>query len=106
MTAKLNITGTVRNMSDLKQVGEIYKLNISIPEDRYYNEKKSTAWHHITLWGEMAERASHYLANGSVVEVGCRIDYNESNGKYYTNFNATKIDYLAYFGDQKLKKAA
>ena len=106
MSASLSITGTIGKMSDLQQVGETHKLNITIPEDRYYNEKKSTVWHQVTLWGEAAQRASHYLAIGSVVEVDCRIDYNNSNGKYYTNFNATKIHYLAYFGDQKRKKAA
>ena len=100
MSAKLNITGTIRKMSDLLQVGETQKLNITIPEDRYYKEEKKTVWHQITLWGEQAQRASHYLGIGSVVEVDCRIDYNKTNGKYYTNINANWIDYLAYFGDR------
>ena len=106
MTAKLTITGTIRKMSDLQQVGETYKLNISIPENQYYKGKETTAWHHVTLWGDMAERANRNLRPGSVVEVDCRIDYNKSNGNYYTNFNAINIDYHANYGNQSQEKAA
>ena len=106
MTAKLTITGTIRKMTDLEQVGKTQKLEISIPEDRYYKGETKTAWHHITLWGDMAERANRFLRNGSVVEVDCRLDYNRSGKNYYTNITAKDITYHANFGEQKQENAA
>ena len=107
MAATLIITGTIRNMSELVQVGETHKLDISIPEDRFIKKGKTiTVWHNITLWAEMAVQAEKYLGNGSVVEVNCRIDYNKSGNNYYTNFNATNIKYHANFGEQRKAPAA
>ena len=101
MTAKLTITGTIRKMSDLQQVGTTHKLVINIPEDRRFNGTTTTAWHQITLWGKLAESANKFLRSGSVIEAECRIDYNKSGETYYTNFTAYNVTYHANFGERQ-----
>ena len=105
MTAKLTITGTIRKMSDLQQVGKTHKIDITIPEDRFFNDTKTTAWHQITLWGKQAENANKFLRVGSVIEAECRIDYNKSGETYYTNFTAYNVTYHANFGERQEEAA-
>lgn len=87
------IAGTVRNI-EVSGEGKQKRCVLGIPEDLYRGEKKETQWHHITLWGPLANSAEKYLRNGSVVQVQAKVTYKDG----FTNFTAQEVSYLADFG--------
>ena len=97
---RFTITGKIAIISDLV-ITNTPRLQISIPEDRYYKGETTTVWHNVNVWGKLAQNAAKNLRPGSVISADVRVDYRTFEGKSFTSLTATHLDYLSNFGTQR-----
>ena len=85
------------------------------PEIRYTNSDKKfamfsiatnelkakTTWHNVQAWDKTAEIAEQYVKKGDLLYVQGRIEYTESNGKYYTAIVAHTLKFLSSKADKQ-----
>lgn len=95
-----NITGKIAKMSELDE-SKTPRIELSIPEERYYKGETKTVWHNVTVWGDEAVQAAKHLRPGSVITVKIRIDYRKHNGKSYTSLTSRGLRYLSNFGAKR-----
>lgn len=57
--------------------------------------KDKTTWHNITAWEKTADLCEQYVKKGDLLYVQGRIEYTESNGKYYTTIVAHTLKFLS-----------
>jgi single-strand DNA-binding protein len=70
----------------------------SLATSKYFKKKgeekgqEKTSWHNIQVWGDQARFALKFLKKGMRVAIQGELDYNEVNGKTYTNVVARVIE--------------
>lgn len=57
--------------------------------------KEKTTWHNIIAWEKTAELCEKYVKKGDLLYLRGRIEYSESNGKYYTQIVAHTVKFLS-----------
>lgn len=60
--------------------------------------KEKTTWHNLTAWEKTAELCEKYVKKGDLLYIQGRIEYSESNGKYYTQIVAHTVKFLSSKG--------
>lgn len=63
--------------------------------------KDSTTWHNIKAWEKLAELCEKYVKTGDLLYVQGRIEYTESNGKYYTAVVVQSMKFLSSKGEKQ-----
>ena len=98
---RITIIGHLGQDPELKQVNDTSLTKLSIATS--VNRKKKdgtwetirTDWHHVSVWGSLAEVVVDKLKKGSAIEVEGRIKYDtyEKDGetKYFTEIKADRI---------------
>lgn len=86
------------------------------PEIRYINSDKKvamfsiatnelgkdkTTWHNVKAWDKLAEVVDRYVKKGDLLFVQGRIEYTESNGKYYTAVVIHNMQFLSSKSDKQ-----
>lgn len=66
--------------------------------------KEKTIWHNITAWEKTAENIEKYVKKGDLLYIQGRIEYSESNGKYYTQIVANTVKFLSSKGENSGSK--
>lgn len=89
---ELKYTPTSRPLCNLRvATTEVYK-------DKGGQRQEKTEWHRVTVWGDMAENCSKYLAKGRSVYVEGRLEtrtYEKDGQKHYaTNIVASSVVFL------------
>lgn len=66
--------------------------------------KDKTTWHNITAWEKLAELCEKYVHKGDLIYIQGRIEYTESNGKYFTAIVANTVKFLSSKGENSGSK--
>lgn len=66
--------------------------------------KDKTTWHNVKAWEKLAELCVLYVKKGDLLYVQGRIEYTESNGKYYTSIVANTVKFLSSKGENSGSK--
>ena len=67
--------------------------------DREDGRQERTEWHHIVVWGKLAETCGEYLSKGRQVYIEGRLQTRKVEDKegivrYFTDINAQKVMFL------------
>lgn len=79
-------------------------------KDKGGTKQEKTEWHRITVWGDMAENCSKYLAKGRSVYVEGRLEtrtYDKDGQKHYaTDIVASSVVFLGGGKDEQRREPA
>lgn len=79
-------------------------------KDKSGAKQEKTEWHRITVWGDMAENCSKYLAKGRSVYVEGRLEtrtYDKDGQKHYaTDIIASSVVFLGGGKDEQRREPA
>jgi single-strand DNA-binding protein len=101
----LKYTPTNRAICNLSlATNEVFKDSAGARQER-------TEWHRVTVWGELAENCSKYLAKGRSVYVEGRLqtrswDDKDGRKRYSTEIVADRVVFLGGGGDQPVRAGA
>ena len=97
-----NLGGAPEQKGNTKEGSLVVNFSVATSEkwkDKQGVWQEKAEWHRITVFGRLAEVAEEYLKKGSKVFVEGKIQYNEYEGKYYTNIIANQMIMLDKKGD-------
>ena len=96
----LHIVGRVGKEPEVKESasGQPY-AKFSVATTRPTKEPK-TDWHRVTVFGKTAEFVRDWVHKGDRIYVEGRVEYSESNGKYYTDVIASEVVALGSAGER------
>lgn len=70
------------------------RTRLSVASSHGWNEKRTTTWVSVTLWGKTAEWAAANLAKGDTVAVCGKVYVEDYNGKTYVKCDGDSLDRL------------
>lgn len=65
--------------------------NFSMATSEKYEDKETTCWHRVVVWGKLAEICDQYLSKGRLVYIEGRLQYREWEDREGNKRTATEI---------------
>ena len=96
---KIMLIGRLGNDPELKEVGSSKVAKFSLATSEKYKtrdgeKREDTTWHHIEVWGNMAEVCAKYLSKGSQCYVEGVQQHRKHEDKYYASVKAFTVTFL------------
>jgi single-strand DNA-binding protein len=108
---KVQLIGHLGQAPEIKTIGDGKKLaNLSIATSETYKNAKGekvndTQWHHVVVWGKLADIAEKYLVKGIEVAIEGKLvnkNYTDKQGvkRYVTEIQANELLILTKKGNE------